>query len=254
MISASRDGGSWPARRLTITTLLALLTGALIAIGLASQTFGEPAEQDEAAVRAVGNGDLPTKRPKLRAARAPLSAQETGYAVHLASKASEIPAGATDVRGKPGPQLLFTDLPRIAEAEGDRRLAAVMLYDYTSDRAYQVLVDLTESEVLSADSDATLQPPPAADEADAAFQLALKTDEELIFRGQFESETGVPLLSTDQVLYRAGVWTHDGTTAQGQTCGENRCVQLVVQTPSGGYLDTSDFVVDLSNKSIVITK
>jgi hypothetical protein len=65
---------------------------------------------------------------------------------------------------------------------------------------------------------------------------------------------GVPLIATDQVEYVAGAWVYDKTTTKGDTCGEERCAQLMVSTASGAYLNTWDFVVNLSTKKIVKTQ
>ncbi len=40
-----------------------------------------------------------------------------------------------------------------------------------------------------------------------------------------------------------------GTTSG---CGQNRCVQLLVALPSGRYLSTDDFVVNLSRRTVTL--
>lgn len=239
------------ATRVALPALAALLTSGLVVFALSAQSTGSQPDTKDGKVHTVNGGKLPTDRPKLRASRAPLSPEEVGYATQLAITANSLPPGMTDVHGEPGPQFLYSDLPRIAEADGNKRLAMVMLYDYTSDRAYQVLVDLTSKQADAADSAPNLQPPPAADEADAALQIALETSVRLNFRQEFEALNGIPLLSPDQVSYKAGTWLYDETTPDGKECGTHRCLQLIVRDSSGAYLDTRDFVVDLTSKSIV---
>ncbi len=244
----------WRRRALVVGgAAVALAAVSVVAILQGStSSVGSPAGDDPDALRVVGDGDLPTRRPDLRPARAPLSAQEAGYAAHLATRRSEIPDDATDVHGDAGAQILFTDLPRVADADGSARLAVVVLYDYTSDRGYDVLVDLTTSTVRATESHPELQPPITPDEADVALEVAIDSPERLAFRDQFEREMGVPLLTRDQLAYKAGAWTSDGTSRAGKECGMHRCAQIFVQSPSGSYLGTSDFVVDLTTRRIVV--
>ncbi len=199
----------------------------------------------------AGDGSLPSERPELRASRAPLSTEETGYALQLASGAPEL-AGATDVQGRPGPQPLYVDLPPLAESTHGHRQAVVMVYDYTAGRAVQLLVDLRAGAVVSAESDPELRPPLARDEADAAMEIALGSSVRPAFRAQFESVQGIPVLSPAQVGYAAGVWADNATTAGAQACATHRCARLLVSLPSGDYLDTTDFVVDLTAGSVVL--
>ncbi|MET0931953.1 MAG: hypothetical protein ABWX74_20730 [Aeromicrobium sp.] len=201
----------------------------------------------------VGSGDLPTSKPKLNAVRDSLSADETGYAIHLASTDSSIPAGATDVLGKAGPEFLYADLPE-GDFDATARKAVVVLYDYTSNTAYNQVVDLTAGKVLKSTTADGLQPPTSTTEADVAVQLAINATETLPFKAEFEAAQGVPLISPKQVDYVAGAWVFDGTTATGKECGEDRCAQLMLSTGSGAYLGTVDFVVNLTTQSIVAIK
>lgn len=201
----------------------------------------------------VGSGDLPTSKPALGAARDSLSADETGYAIHLASTDPSIPAGATDVLGKAGPEFLYADLPE-GDFEATARKAVVVLYDYTSNTAYNQLVDLSAGSVLKSTTSEGLQPPTSTTEADVAAKLAISASEDLPFKAEFESSEGVPLISPEQVDYVAGAWVFDGTTSSGQECGKDRCAQLMMSTASGAYLGTVDFVVNLTTQSLVAIK
>ncbi|MET0951653.1 MAG: hypothetical protein ABWX57_00095 [Aeromicrobium sp.] len=201
----------------------------------------------------VGNGDLPTSKPKLGAVRDSLSAEETGYAIHLASTDSSVPAGATDVLGKAGPEFLYADLPE-GDFDATTRQAVVVLYDYTSSTAYNQLVDLSTGTVLKSTTSDGLQPPTSTTEADVAVKMAIESTEDLAFKAEFEASEGVPLISSEQVDYVAGAWVFDGTTSTGQECGEDRCAQLMMSTAAGTYLGTVDFVVNLTTQSIVAIK
>ena len=167
-------------------------------------------------------------------------------AVRIARTA--LPVTARDLHGEPGGELLSVD-PR-----GDGS-AQVLLYDYATDRAHQVTV---ESGAVATDrSAARTQPPPSADETATAFGIALHASRPLSFVTTFARQQGVPLVSADQVQVEADVWvaprtgSADAASAPraprgASVCGVHRCVRLVISTAAGDYLDTSDFVVDLS--------
>ncbi|WP_235737305.1 hypothetical protein [Nocardioides alcanivorans] len=142
----------------------------------------------------LGDGSLPTAKPELGAPRAPLSAEETGYAIHLATTDASIPKGATNVKGEPGMEFLYADLPEDIDSTG--RQVVVNLYDYTANRGYQQVVDLVGGAVIASQSSAGLQVPTSTDEADVAMQVALaETGEGAAFKQEFEAAQGVPLLS-----------------------------------------------------------
>lgn len=245
--------GTTRCARLLAAVALATMVGvAALAIG---QTGVIGAEDSTGATgstdfRVAGDGSLPTKRPTLGDARDPLSTEETGYAVQIATSASSIPAGATDVHGAAGPQTLYADIPD-ADVDASVRTALVVLYDYTGNRAYQQFVDLRARRVVRSKSAAGLQPPTTHDEADVAIDIALKAATPR-FIAAFEQAEGMPLVSPDQIHYVAGAWRYDRTTRGGKACGAHRCAQLLVSTPAGTYLDTTDFVVDLSARQLVM--
>lgn len=237
--------------------MVALVTASVLAaciaatVAFSARSTGSTPDPKDGQFHRVEGGELTTKRPTLRDARAPLSTEEIGYALHLAKTAERMPQATTDVQGSGHAQLLYVDLPPMGSVTSDDRLAVVMVYDYTSDRAYQVRVNLTAAEAEAADSEPQLQPPPAPDEAASAMQIAIESELALAFQSQFEQLNGLPLLSPTQVTYRAGIWTYDETTTGGKQCGEHRCVELLVRDPSGTYLDTGGFVVDLTARKVI---
>jgi hypothetical protein len=244
----------WRSRRVAAVAAVAVgLSGVMTAYVLAQQDVSATDSGTSTEFTVVGNGDLPTKKPKLGADRAPLSTEETGYAIHIASTDASIPAGATDVLGDAGPEFLYADLPDVGEQLSGRKVI-VSLYDYTSGAAYDQLVDLAAGTVVESTKSAQAQPPTSATEADVAMQLAIDSGADLMFKSEFEEGMGVPLIATDQVEYVAGAWVYDKTTTKGDTCGKERCAQLMVSTASGAYLNTWDFVVNLSTKKIVKTQ
>lgn len=243
------DGTTRRARSSTAVMVVATAVVATWVVGQTGVTGAEDDSKGSTAFRVAGDGSLPAKRPALGSAREPLSTDETGYAVRIAVADPSIPDGATDVRGEAGPQVLYTDIPDGDVDAGGRR-ALVVVYDYTGNRAYHQLVDLKAGAVTRSKSAAGLQPPTAADEADEAIAIALAAAEPPRFVTDFEKAEGVPLVSPKQISYVAGAWTYDGTTVGGKRCGEDRCAQLVVSTAAGRYLNTIDFVVNLSAKKL----
>lgn len=231
---------------LAIGLLIALAVG----VGLVRVNADEPKNDrgEDPGFHVAGDGALPDSPPDLGPARAPLSAEETGYAIHLVTEA--VPQ-ARDVGGRSGPQVLSVDLPRPMEARGATRLATVTSYDYATDRLSQHLVSLSGRTVTSTISEAKTQPPIVPDEADAAMELALASDIPLAFTSQFEEEQGVPLLSAEQISYVAGAWVYEPSAGAGKRCGVHRCARLLIQSPGGSYLQTDDFIVDLSARTIV---
>ena len=205
--------------------------------------------------RVAGDGSLPETAPRLRAPNEPLGSAERGYAIGLARDA--MPTDAQDVLGEPGGEVLAADLPPLAERTA-ARLVSVAVYDYTADRLHQLLVDLTGRSVLSDQSAEGLQPPPTAAEATVALDLAMKADPAPVFTHEYSKSTGNPLLTPGQVHAVAGVWRPAGLSASSaqatSVCGQHRCVQLLIALPTGQYLDTQDFAVDLSKRSVLRTQ
>ncbi|WP_235738006.1 hypothetical protein [Nocardioides alcanivorans] len=197
----------------------------------------------------LGDGSLPEERPPLGAPRDPLSAEETGYAISLATRNAHLPQKATDVLGEPGAEILSAELP--ASAESTDRMAVVHLYDYTSNTGLQQTVNLSTGTVLTR-AHRRMQAPMSTAEASVAVQVAIEHQPALEFLREFEEAQGTPLLSSDQVTAVVGTFVHDGSTLGGASCGKNRCAQLMLRTPSGAYLATWEFVVDLSRKRVLL--
>ena len=204
--------------------------------------------------RLAGDGTLPQERPALREHGAPLSSAERGYAIRLALQT--LPDSARDVLDAPGGEVLAADLPGGRDPDDGRRLVQVSLYDYRADRLQQVLVDLTADRVTEDRTVSGLQLPPSAAETEVAFDLALKAWPALPFLHEFLTSTDAPLLTMEQVHVVAGAWLPGGDVGDAQLvdatgCGPDRCLQLLVALPSGHYLDTGDFVVDLSTRTVL---
>jgi hypothetical protein len=223
----------------------------VVAVLIISQAGVTGAEKDDTTgeFTVVGDGELPTKKPTLGDGRAPLSSEETGYAIHLATTDARIPRDATNVRGEDDPEYLYAELPNDVDTTG--RKATVALYDYTDNKTYHQVVDLKAGKVIGSQAATKLQPPTSADEATAAISIALTATPPLSFVTEFEQIEGVPLIADQQITYRSSAWVYDKTTSGGAECGVERCARLSVTTPTGVFLNTSDFVVNLSRGSVI---
>jgi hypothetical protein len=239
-ICAARSG--W----IGLTGLIGVVGSALLLTQM-GVVGAEPTTNGEFSV--LGDGKLPSKRPSLGESRDPLSAAELGYAVSVARSDASIPDDSTDVRGNKYPQFINAELPRDIELSG--RKAVITLYDYTSNKAYRQHVDLKSGMVTHSDNSSDLQPTATPDEARVATSIALEHGDTLQFVKQFEDLQGVPLISPDQVAIRAGTWIADETAVRGRECGKERCVELILSTPARQFLNTKDFVVNLSRRSVV---
>ncbi len=197
-------------------------------------------------------GALPKHVPRLQSPDAPPSTAERGYAIYLAQQA--MPTGSRDVLGNPGGEVLGADLPPLGDRSSRRRIA-VSIYDYSTDRLNETLIDLTNKAVVRSREVSGLQLPPTVAETSVATQLALAANPSPAFSNEYLSVTGAPLVAAEQVKTIAGVWSStnhaDETSGRAQACGENRCLQLLFALPSGQYLSTFDFVVDLSSRTVI---
>jgi hypothetical protein len=169
-------------------------------------------------------------------------------AVHIARAA--LPESSRDLHGEPGAELLSLD------QRGDGS-AQVLLYDYAANRTHQVTV--ASGAVISDSSGVRSQPPPSTGEAVTAFGLALRSLPTPSFVTTFARQQGVPLVSADQIRLQASSWVApDAGSADAErlprralVCGDHRCLRLVIATAAGDYLNTGDFVVDLSAGRVI---
>jgi hypothetical protein len=232
-----------------------VLLGVVGTVGAALMpTSASPGDGREPATQfhPKGDGSLPSEAPRLRAPDEPLSSAERGYAIHIAR--TGMPPGARDVLGNPGGEVLLADLPPLSERTSSRQVG-LAIYDYTSDRLHQVVVDLTRQTMVSSRSVRGLQLPPTEAETTVALDLAMTADPAPAFLAEYRAIVGTPLLSAEQVHAVAGVWRAvpgRGAPVQPTTaCRQHRCLQLLVALPSGQYLSTQDFAVDLSSRRVL---
>lgn len=214
---------------------------AVLLVLAANASIGSPTPQADGATRVVNNGELVTAKPHLREPRAPLSAQEISYAIHLAIKATGSSARA---------QILSIDLPPATQTLTSDRLAVVTLFDYEVDKTMTATVNLSRGSHSKVTSSGKIHLPPNLDEAKRAMQIAITAPNTPAFVEEFQRTNGIPLLKPEQVWYRAGA-IHDDLGLSAPPCSNHRCVHLIVQDLSGRYFETRDFVVDLSDQTVI---
>ncbi|WP_127792137.1 hypothetical protein [Agromyces sp. LHK192] len=220
----------------------AIVGGALMIPSVSGAAGGEASAAEEVA--------RVSERPALGHARDPLSAEELSYALHLATTDASLPEDVTSVDGSDAPQVLSIDIAT-RDVDSDARTADVVLYDYTSNRAFLQAVNLADGTVTSSATQG-VQPPPSADEVDFAFSVFLgDTVASDAVRAEFAAVTGDALSSIDQLGVTGGAFVPDAGTVGADACAIDRCVEMQFRIPGGGYLDTTGFVVDLSTRSVI---
>ncbi|WP_092558321.1 hypothetical protein [Herbiconiux ginsengi] len=221
----------------------AAIVGGFLAIPAVSGSTGAVASTTEEVA-------VVTERPALGAARDPLSQDELSYALHLATTDPALPENITSVDGSEAPQVLSVDVTT-RDVDASDRFVDVVLYDYTSNRTFMQAVNLTAATV-SGSSREGVQPPPSADEVDYAFRVFLAdATASAGVRAEYTSVAGGELSSIDQLGVSGGAFSPDASTVGGDVCQVDRCVEMQFRVPGGGYLDTSSFVVDLSNRTVI---
>lgn len=231
----------------------AIVGGAVVAAAaIIGGVIAIPAVSGATGAQASANDEIGvvTDKPALGAPRDPLSADELGYALHLATSDESIPDDVTSVDGSDAPQVLSIDIST-RDVDFTERIVDVVLYDYTSNHTILQAVNLSAGSVESSSSPG-VQPPPSPDEVDYAFSVFLDdAAASAVIRDEFAGITGAALESIDQLSVTGGAFVPDASTVGAEACTLDRCVEMQLRVPGGGYLDTTGFVVDLSTKSVI---
>ncbi|CAL9647523.1 hypothetical protein [Streptomyces sp. enrichment culture] len=197
---------------------------------------GTATESADTTVRTTGAGvgaDPLTDEEIARARQAALAGDRT------------LRTTSEDVRGRDGtPQFLTVDLGETAE-HGARR-AEVLFYDYRDDRAVKKTVDLGSGRVVRTQSAIGVQPPPSHQESREALKVLLASPLGDGLRQDFEAATGMPVGEGDRLAVQGLVYERRGTAGPADCDGAHRCVRLFTQIKDGPWIDTRQFVVDLS--------
>ncbi|SNS13253.1 Tat pathway signal sequence domain protein [Actinacidiphila glaucinigra] len=214
---------------------------------------GAPGQQD------AGSGDVTENEAPEGAhqsGRGPLTKAEVDRAKSIALGRDAL-RSAQDVDGGRGPEYLDTDLAEPADATGARtdraRRVEVLFYDYGHDRLVKKTVDLASGTVERTDTATGLQPPPSADETREAASLLIGDALGTGLRADFTAATkGGDLTSPDQLRLRGISFnTAEQSAPAGLAkCGRHRCVRLFTQVKDGPWIDTTNLVVDLSDRTV----
>jgi hypothetical protein len=182
----------------------------------------------------------------------PLTEAEVDRARSLALR--DTPRGFRTAAGTAGTEYLDTDLlEEDGTSPGAPRRVEVLSYDYAHDRLVKQTVNLTTGTVERTDTSAGDQPPPSGDETRRAARLLI---EDPLGRGlptDFTAATrGQTLTSPDQLRLRGMSFsTGEQSAPPGlDKCGTHRCVRLFTQVRNGPWIDTTDYVVDLSDHTV----
>ncbi|MDX2702241.1 Tat pathway signal sequence domain protein [Streptomyces sp. PA03-6a] len=214
---------------------------------------GAPGQQDAGSAGVIED-DAP--QGGRQTGRGPLTKAEVDRAKSIALQRDAL-RSAQDVDGERGPEYLDTDLAEPADttqaSAGQARRVEVLFYDYGHDRLVKKTVNLTAGTVEHTDTATGMQPPPSNDETREAAELLIRDALGKGLRADFTAATkGRELTSPDQLRLRGISFnTAEQSAPAGLAkCGEHRCVRLFTQVKDGPWIDTTDLVVDLSDRTV----
>jgi hypothetical protein len=162
----------------------------------------------------------------------------------------QLAAGARDVTGKTGPEYLSAEV----DAEAGGRQAELYYYDYQTEKLFKQVVDLTTGKLAKSFSATGMQPPASEQETRTALELLVADPLGSGFKESYRTATGKTLNGTDGLVPTAHIYTAKPADQGASQCGKNRCVQLIVQTGDGQFLSVSEFIIDLSGRTVARLK
>lgn len=181
-----------------------------------------------------------------------LSGDEVSYVRYLGAQTADFAAGA-DVFGDPGMQFISTDVadPQ-SYTDGQRRLLS-LYYDYAANETVALIVNVTQASIESVQRATGSQPAPTDAETAFAWDLVLSSDLSEPLVNEFSALTGGSALTpaSAEVELTAHSFMSDAASFGAETCGVDRCVQLLAQVNGGPYLTTSTLVVNLSTRTVL---
>lgn len=190
--------------------------------------------------------------------RDPLTSAEIEGArqLALAEDAELRTAGENVKKERVGAQYLGTDLAESPPSVGGawERKAVVRFYDYRDDTLIHKTVDLLTQEVENSRTVRGVQPPPAKEETREATALLLGDPLGDGLRQDFARATGGELTRVEQLQVQGGVYrSYQSQGAEKgplHACGAERCVQVYSRVAGGPRIDTSAYVINLSDRSV----
>lgn len=263
------QGGAPPLARRLLTPRTLGIAGALsvgaaaIALVFATQTavlatstppgaVSTPIAADSTDENAPEKAESIDPPATLAAAYDQLSGSEVEYVRFLGAQTPEFAAG-TDVFGDEGMQFLSTDVadPQ-AFADGQRRLIS-LYYDYGTNELVSMIVNVTTGAVESVERATGSQPAPTDAETALAWELLLAAEDASSLFEEFAALTGGSALTPAslEIELTAHSFVTNAASFGAESCGVERCVQLLAQVNGGAFLTTTPYVVNLSTKSVL---
>ncbi|MFG3255980.1 Tat pathway signal sequence domain protein [Streptomyces sp. NPDC048172] len=254
------DQRSAVRRMLWGTVVAVAATAGLIAVTVPLSASGDDADGGGGAGAGRGGTNASSQEPARAEAapdqdepgqgREPLTESEREKATKAALAGdTSLRATSENVRGEQGPpQHLTTDLTD----EGDGgRTAEVYFYDYKDDTAVHKTVDLASGKVTASETSKNTQPPPSLTEARAAAALLIKDKLGEGLRADYQRARGEELTRDTQLAVRGLTYRpHDDPSGPLASCGQERCVRLFTRVKGGPWIDTKNFVINLSDRSV----
>lgn len=183
----------------------------------------------------------------------PLTKEEVDRARSIALRHGT-PRNSLTAERTQGAEYLDADLVDAPDATtAAPRRVEVLFYDYGHDQLVKQTVNLDSGTVEHTDTATGVQPPPSNDETRQAAALLIKDPLGKGLRTDFTAATkGQTLTSTDQLRLRGMSFDTDEQSAPAglEKCGRHRCVRLFTQVKNGPWIDTTDYVVDLSDHTV----
>jgi len=181
-----------------------------------------------------------------------LSGAEVEYVRYLGARDPAFAAGA-DLFGEAGLQFLSTDVadPQ-AYTDGQRRLLS-LYYDYATNETVSMIVNATTAKVEAVERAGGTQPAPTDAETALAWELLLDSDLSEPLDAEFATLTGGSALTpgSAEIELTAHSFITDAGSFGAESCGVDRCVQLLAQVDGGSFLTTTTYVVNLSTGTVL---
>lgn len=162
----------------------------------------------------------------------------------------QLAADAEDVTGKAGPEYLSAEV----DVEASNRQAEIYFYDYKAEKLVKQVVDLQTGKLAGSFSAAGMQPPASEQETRTALGMLVADPLGAGLKESYRKATGKELNGTDGLVAIAHTYTAKPADQGASQCGTNRCVQLIVQTESAQFLSVSEFIIDLSGRTVARLK
>ncbi|AEV84820.1 hypothetical protein ACWT_3797 [Actinoplanes sp. SE50] len=233
---------------LGIATVSAASAFGLAAWG-ASAAPTAPPTTGAAAGQAQVSDPSPLPEAATGAGSDPLTSAEVDRA-RAAALTPELAAKAKDVTGKAGPEYLAAEL----DTDGTGRQAELYYYDYGTQKLYKQVVDLASGKLTKSYAATGMQPPASEQEAKVALDLLVADPLGADFKTAYRKATGQDLHGTDGLVPTAHVYTSKPADRGATQCGKSRCVQLIIKTSDGHFINVTDVIVDLSGRRVARLK